>query len=141
MQTFLPVDSFKESAIVLDNQRLGNQRCEAKVILKTLLGESAGWRHHPAVRMWRGYEHALCRYAIVICEVWRARGFNDEQLEYFEQKLETVSRGGDPFWFGDSRLHSSHRSNLLRKNLEHYSKFGWKESPDLSYWWPTKEAA
>jgi hypothetical protein len=43
-----------------------------------------------------------------------------------------------PFWINDERLFSSHRSNLLRKDQEWYGKFGWKEGPDLPYFWPTK---
>jgi hypothetical protein len=44
-----------------------------------------------------------------------------------------------PKWFGDDRFHASHRSNLLRKDLQHYSQFNWEESPDMDYFWPTKE--
>ena len=33
-------------------------------------------------------------------------------------------------------MHASHRSNLLRKDPEHYMQFGWTEPPDLPYVWP-----
>lgn len=33
-------------------------------------------------------------------------------------------------------MHASHRSNLLRKEPEHYTQFGWTEPPDLAYVWP-----
>jgi len=51
MQTFLPYHDFAATARALDRQRLGNQRGEAKVILKTLMGRSNGWLSHPAVQM------------------------------------------------------------------------------------------
>jgi hypothetical protein len=41
-----------------------------------------------------------------------------------------------PPWLGDERLHASHRSNLLRKDPEHYGQFEWTEPDDLPYWWP-----
>ena len=54
MQTFLPYKTFKQSAQVLDNKRLGKQRVEAYQILRALCGESKGWVHQPATVMWRG---------------------------------------------------------------------------------------
>lgn len=33
-------------------------------------------------------------------------------------------------------MHASHRSNLLRKEPEYYTQFGWTEPPDLPYVWP-----
>lgn len=33
-----------------------------------------GWRRHPAVRMWAGYEEALVRYGLQICGAWTAGG-------------------------------------------------------------------
>jgi hypothetical protein len=41
-----------------------------------------------------------------------------------------------PPWVGDDRVHASHRSNLLRKDLEYYSKYRWKEPRDMEYYWP-----
>ena len=142
MQTFLPIDSFQESALVLDDKRLRNQRNECKVILKTLLGmypmkngRPGGWPHHPAVKMWQGYEQSLCRYAIVICETHIAREYSDSLLPFFIEMRNKLPKCGDPLWFG-GRIHSSHRSNLLRKNPNWYGQYGWKETPDMDYFWP-----
>jgi hypothetical protein len=44
-----------------------------------------------------------------------------------------------PWWYGNRDLHASHRSNLLRKDDEYYGRFGWSESPDLPYWWPSQQ--
>ena len=49
MQTFLPYEDFRASARVLDRQRLGKQRVEAKQILQALErpGEPSGWEGIP----------------------------------------------------------------------------------------------
>ena len=56
MQTFLPYADFNKSAEVLDNRRLNKQILEGYQILKVLGNPDprAGWRNHPAVKMWRG---------------------------------------------------------------------------------------
>ena len=141
MQTFLPHADFYKTASVLDWRRLGKQRIEAKQILLTIeKGEEAGgWRNHPAVNMWRGYENALAVYGITICLEWIERGYNDNQLEWFRNKVISYDNKDTPPWLGNKDFHLSHRSNLLRKNLDHYSQF-WPNVPDnLEYVWPSKE--
>ncbi len=41
-----------------------------------------------------------------------------------------------PVWWNNEEFYASHRSALLFKNYEHYSKFGWKENPKYDYVWP-----
>lgn len=143
MQTFLPYQDFQKSLACLDNKRLGKQRVEALQILNTLTGKSRGWRNHPAVRMWRGYESSLYTYACRACYVWKERGFRDtcedklEDLfiEYFGLGELFVSIA-DPPWLGSEHFHASHRSNLLRKDPIHYGQFGWTEPNNLPYIWP-----
>lgn len=78
MQTFLPYGTdMRRNAACLDRQRLGKQRVEAYQILRTLLGESAGWANHPATRMWRGYEDILACYTLTMCERWTDLGYQD----------------------------------------------------------------
>lgn len=132
MQTFLPYPDFVASAKCLDRQRLGKQRVEAKQILNTLL-HGGGWKHHPAVKMWKGYEAALAEYGFVICSEWINRGYRDSLLLFFHSKRSQFTL---PFWLGYEEFHASHRSNLLRKDLEYYSQFHWKEGPGLPYLWP-----
>jgi hypothetical protein len=69
MQTFLPYPDFMKSAECLDSQRLGKQRVEAFQIWQTLTDQSDGWKNHPAIKMWKGYEDALLRY--LDCCVWQ----------------------------------------------------------------------
>lgn len=144
MQTFLPYDEFARSAFALDSKRLGKQRVEAKQILIALgvnVGEHKGnamsrWRHHPAVRMWRGHELWLAHYGWRICQEWINRGFRDTLMPQFEAAIKTSQVTPFPAWVGDPKFHASHRSNLLRKLPEHYSRLGWSEPSDLEYVWP-----
>ena len=129
MQTFLPLPDFDESAIILDYRRLGNQRLEARQLLTSLLNGS-GWSHHPAAKMWKGYELALAEYGNIMILEWIDRGYRNTM------DLIDVDDYVLPPWFGDERVHSSHRSNLLRKDYNYYSQFGWSEGPDLPYHWP-----
>lgn len=137
MQTFLPLSDFKECARVLDYRRLGKQRVEAWQILNTLaLGERAkGWRNHPAVLMWRGHEDALNAYGREMCLEWIERGYNDTMLERFV----CVGAPTLPSWLGNSRLHLSHQSNLIRKYPEHYLQYFPEVPDDLDYYWVTNE--
>lgn len=135
MQTFLPLPDFNECAQVLDYKRLGKQRVEAWQILKALNGESRGWVNHPAVLMWEGYEPALNSYGREMCLEWRARGYVDNMLERFVCFSEPVL----PAWLGDSRLHLSHQSNLIRKLPEHYRQYFPQVADDLPYFWVTNK--
>jgi hypothetical protein len=141
MQTFLPYPDFVECAKTLDWKRLGKQRVEAKQINKALRGEySRGWVNHPAKKMWEGYEVALCEYGIAMCKEWRERGYADACLVYFwEERLywESIRSPRDVHWLNDDSFHASHRSNLLRKDLSYYSKYGWAEPDNLPYIWPS----
>lgn len=124
MQTFLPVASFEASVKILDWRRLGKQRVEAYQLLK------GQYSNHPAAKMWRDYPAALTEYMNCCIREWITRGYNNNML--------IVPVGGYilPAWFGDSCLHATHRANLLRKDPEHYGRFGWSEAPGEGYYWP-----
>ena len=141
MQTFLPYPSFNESAKCLDYRRLGKQRVEAYQILRALTGESKGWVNHPATKMWRGYEVALAKYGSEMCKEWKRRGYKDSLYDkfalYVAAHIDRYTLTFQlPSWI-DGPIHASHRSNLLRKNKEFYSKYEWVEPDNLSYVWPT----
>lgn len=132
MQTFLPLPSLRESLLTLDKKRLGNQ-----VYREALTLLNGGWFNHPASKMWRGYERGLIEYILEGVRVLEERGGNfdwlkDDVMSRPEFKNDLVL----PPWFGDDRLHSSHRSNLLRKDFEYYSQFCWTEVPGMPYYWP-----
>lgn len=140
MQTFLPYPSFADSAAVLDRQRLGKQRVENLQIMKTLL-TGTGWVHHPAVKMWAGYENCLLQYQIQICKEWTSRGYQDTCCQktidlYLEYKK--GSPWAEPPWLGDPDFHLSHQSNLIRKDRAHYQPLFPGVPGYLPYLWPTE---
>jgi hypothetical protein len=145
MQTFMPHDSYEESAQALDTKRLRNQRNECKVILKTLLGEypvtrtgrPGGWPNHPATKMWKGYEYALCCYALEICI--RREQITGDLTEFFESRKAQLPPGGSPLWMGLWTFHESHRSNLVRKDPDYYGPKWPDARPGLEYVWPGEE--
>ena len=134
MQTFLPYANFKLTAHCLDNQRLGKQRVEALQIHNIVSGKrtKGGWVNHPAVTMWRGYQDALALYHNVVIDEWISRGFQNN-MPYLALPKDGIRL---PLWLGDERVHSSHRSNLIRKAPDWYAAFGWLEASDLNYYWP-----
>jgi hypothetical protein len=131
LQTFLPYPDFVKTARVLDNRRLGRQRVEAYQILRVLAGMTKGWTNHPTVRMWSGYEIALSVYMNVMIEEWERRGYRNSMF-----RVTTSDNFDLPPWFADPDFHAAHRSNLLRKDPEHYRKFWPNEPDDLPYVWP-----
>jgi hypothetical protein len=150
MQTFLPYPDFEESARVLDDKRLGKQRVECIQVVRALTRPTYGWKHHPAVLMWKGYEEALGRYGLTCCEVWTGRGHADTcaatiALDLAEAGVlavrtqhELAQAGALPPWLGDERFHRAHRSSLLRKDPAHYTVAFPDVPDDLEYHWPVR---
>lgn len=139
MQTFLTYRSITLTAKSLDMRRLGKQRVETKQILTALENPKYGWQHHPATKMWRGHEYALAFYGYLICKEWISRGYKDSLSDFFFKKLIDPNNQTPwewPVWIDDERVYTSHRSNLLRKNPEHYRKYWPDEPDDLPYFWP-----
>jgi len=132
MQTFLPYSNFSDSAKCLDMRRLNKQRLEALQLLK------GQWKHHPASKMWRGYEIRLAKYGLAICEEWIARGYVDNLKPKFIEYLENNLRPDEaPPWLGGV-IHANHRARLLAKKFDYYQQFGWLEEPTEINYWPVK---
>jgi hypothetical protein len=146
MQTFLPYPDFEQSMRCLDYRRLGKQRVEAFQLLcangdpwalevrAVRTGKTTppkGWSKHPAAIMWRGHDIALAQYMNAAIEEWMRRGYNNTMAIRSCERMMKM-----PDWFGNEAFHASHRSNLLRKDPDFYSKHGWTESPDMEYVWP-----
>lgn len=143
MQTFVPETTYADCARVLDRQRLGKQRVECLQIMNVITGQSAskGWQNHPACNMWRNDPVALLSYTRAICEEWTQRGYNDTCMAKTAIVLGVAVIPSDvyPDWWGDYRVHASHRSNLLRKAPDHYRQYWPHDSDKLDYYWPSKE--
>ena len=153
MQTFLPHADFEQSARSLDLKRLGKQRVECIQVVRGLTVPGYGWRHHPAVKMWRGYEEALGRYSITCCEVWTELGFADTCAATIMTDLgsagvtavrtqeELAAAAALPPWLGDEAFHRSHQSSLVRKDPGFYRARFPGVPDDLPYVWPERPAS
>ncbi|MEU7102659.1 MSMEG_6728 family protein [Streptomyces longwoodensis] len=152
MQTFLPDPDFRRSAELLDRRRLGKQRVEALQVLRGLTVPGYGWRRHPAVRMWHGYEEALVRYGLEVCRVWRELGHQDScaasliagyaagRPHAAVRDQPALAEAGElPPWLGDEAFHLSHRSALVRKDPETYGPLFPGTPDDLPYLWPSSD--
>lgn len=148
MQTFVPFASFVKSASVLDNKRLNKQLLEGRQIYGILFsGKRKGaWVNHPAVLMWRNRENALHSYLKAIKLECDHRGISTTKNwgVITEMHESNWDRGGNvlmPEWWGDERIHQSHRNNLYVKDSEHYAEFAQDDRiaccDRCNYWWPT----
>jgi hypothetical protein len=151
MQTFVPYESFRESASALDSKRLNKQILEGYQILKVLGNPDpkAAWRNHPAVKMWRQHEHGLFSYLQAMIKEAKLRGIKTDKNEanilwVRDQNLKQWG-GGMPSWYNDKdkllRITNSHKANLYRKDPEYYAAFCHYEAKPCcdrcQYYWPT----
>lgn len=135
MQTFLPYNHMRSTSY-LDYKRLGKQRPEANTILKILNGTTPGsaWKNHPAVKMWEGHHKALEVYLRYCALLWEDRGYKNNQVYGKDNFL--LYPQDYPWWWNNPLIYISHRSNLVRKWPEFYSKYGWKDYGIEGYYWP-----
>ena len=141
MQTFLPFSDFKTSLYCLDDRRLGKQRLEADQAIQILSGNGkltkngkVAYANHPTCLQWAGFLDSLKLYFNLTVKLWVAKGYNNN-YSLFELPKTIIH----PPWLGYEPYHSSHRASLLFKKYEHYSQFGWAETPKIEYFWPSKD--
>ncbi len=133
MQTFLPYKDFDKSAQALDSKRLNKQILECYQILKVLSNPDprAGWRNHPAVKMWRGFEHLLLDYTMSMVKEANKRGIKtDKNMQNIVDLINThaIDWGFTiPAWYEDDvkmkRLTTTHKANLYKKDPIYYFDF------------------
>jgi hypothetical protein len=133
MQTFLPYKNFAESASALDNKRLNKQILEGYQILKVLNNDDpkAGWRNHPAVKMWKGHEGQLWLYIMNMVDEANKRGIKTENnMDNLRVLKKYTSRNWGwalPKWYTDPftmrRVLATHKANLFRKDPVYYFEF------------------
>lgn len=151
MQTFLPHEDFTRSAQSLDDRRLGKQRVEVLQIVRALTWPVYGWKRHPAVLMWHGFEEALGAYGMSICKEWCHRGRADTCEVKINADLaaagtdvpprtqeELAANGALPAWLGDEALHRSHQAALVRKDPVWYGPQFPDADPAMPYVWPVR---
>lgn len=157
MQTFLPSADASVSAVILDNKRLNKQILEGYQILNVLSGMSktGGWKNHPAVLMWRGYERGLWEYIQAMIHEAKLRGIRTENNEANLNKLKDQcwNTWGDnkPLFWSDTnklmRIITTHKASLFDKDPLFYAKFGYAKHsiynspccPECKYYWVTHE--
>jgi len=127
VQTFLlypGICGIEQTAMVLDRQRLGKQRVEAKQILMANTGMSTAYKNHPACKMWRGCDDGLAYYGIAMCDEWIARGYKDTTREFFVDFLnaQNSNKAFFPMWIFREDFVNVHRGVLMHKNPTHYNK-------------------
>jgi hypothetical protein len=142
MYTLLPIPDYSETAVTLDRDTLRNQRMAVLKILNCL-HEIDGFEElaeNPAVKMWRGYEPQLCEFGITLCDEWIKRGNLCDVKPEIETHLDWATAGSfvmtKPDWFGDTDLHLSHQSLLLRLDATYYRGFFPATSDELEIVWP-----
>ena len=146
MQTFVPFDNSKDSAAVLDSKRLNKQLLEGRQIYNILSsGQTQGaWVRHPAVLMWKNYDMGLFSYLKAIKDECVHRGIKTDknwnailEIHTNNWNLGTLAM---PEWWGDKRVHQSHRNNLYRKDPEYYVEFMHDDfvscCDKCNYFWP-----
>lgn len=131
MNVFLPYPDFAKSIACLDNKRQWKQTVEAAQILNVLDKPGAAWYNHPASRMFRDYPEALKLYFNLSLEESIRRGVKVKKYSPLQ-----VNNVVYPLWLGKEKFHSFVRGNLLRKDKEFYSKYGWTDPIREGYWWP-----
>ena len=137
MQTFLPYDDFERSVRALDSRRLIKQVLEVQQIITIITRQQGAWKRHPAVLMWKDHVPCLALYGLIAAKEYTRRY---GKIHACVANIERYAKSSVeyPWWFGDIRLHRSHRANLLRKDRIYYRWYRKSCRPDEPYWWPVK---
>lgn len=156
MQVFMSEFVFDDTAQVLDTKRLVKQLLEGRQIMSVLAGEQNGngWKNHPAVRMFEGYEKALYAYLKAIKNEMQTRGYkwekNWEVIEDLYSRHFKNETQGYPLWMRDpetwKRVMITHRGRLWEKDPAHYAHYEGEGHIFMdyvccpgkcTYYWPT----
>ncbi len=130
MQVFLSEYTFQESAKALDTKRLVKQLLEGRQIMTVLAGESAGWKNHPAVKMFAGHERTLYAYLYAIKDEMKSRGYkwenNWEVIQNTYMKYFLSGQQDVPSWMNTDEFDKvviTHRGRLHAKAPELYPQY------------------
>jgi hypothetical protein len=160
VQTFLTSTNSLKCAQNLDSKRLNKQILEGYQILNVLSGRTkGGWRNHPAVLMWKGYEHGLWQYVGSMINIASLRGIKTENNvknlnALYAECSDDWGNEHPAFWRDENkvmRIITTHRANLFKKDPLYYVKYQYAvDSPynapccpdrkePCKYYWPTHE--
>jgi len=116
MQTFMTDRDWSTVASTLDSVRLNKQLVECQQILAVLHGKRQGYKNHPAVKMWAGYEKALATYAKCMGqEIWYRTGKTHKSLKKIKEYDFSNSCRDEPKWVTMEEIIVTHRSRLVQK--------------------------
>lgn len=141
MILYLPYEDFHLSAKAMDFRTLTLQRFEAWRLLHMLKTRVPyGMEKHPTLLMWEDYPSWLAAYGMAICSEWSSQADRETELtELFRTHIEVTDLTDTyPLWLGDSLLHLSHRSNMIKLNPEHYLKLWPGIVEGLPLAWPAE---
>lgn len=130
MNTFLPFSRLDLSAKALDTKRLNKQISEARQIARALLGETNGYKSHPATLMWSGHVEALLEYAMWCCDAFllirKKRHKYETWIQETKKKVAATRAYNEkrtlPWWLGHPKFHEANRKILLWKDPAWYKK-------------------
>lgn len=84
----------------------------------------------PWTKMWRDHEVMLCEYGITLVEEHISRTESEHLVSVLDNlnwHLDNASTGefsmDKPAWFGDTRVHDSHKAFLLRLDRRWYLEY------------------
>ncbi|GIV01619.1 MAG: hypothetical protein KatS3mg015_0449 [Fimbriimonadales bacterium] len=153
MQVFVPYPDIEKSVQCLDDRRLFKQALEAIQLLGVILDlpkadgtKRTGWRNHPATLQWSRWPGALYRYTEAALREAERRGMKTDGLRTLLARIPKPRDRKLPSWWGDEKVHSSHRARLLQKDFEFYSRYKWPEAKakdlwEREYWWAIPEGS
>lgn len=129
MQTLLPFDDFKLSALVLTDRLLEQQIEDCITILETLheTNQAKDW-NHPIVKAWSGSELQLCEFGFTCLDQWTKRRKYSNWSEEKDRRLEwhlDLAGGGEmtmPPWFGKNEVHLEYQGLLRYLDPNTYEK-------------------
>lgn len=134
MNSFVPFDSFADSARYLDNLRLTKQVSECGQMLRVIENWTPrrAWAKHPAVLMWVQWPDAFAHY-MWVCEQERLRRNMNPHKEWHDRHVAWHAMIGEPFempdWWGGA-IHGSHLMILNAK----WSRIPHDDYRHLYYW-------
>lgn len=160
MKILLPYPNFSLSAKVMHTADLFDTLHDIETALSVLhqTDEAAAdtlWEDS-CIQAWRGHEAQLAEYGLTILDEARTRVYTLETVCkecFFEMKghqeslthhqLAAESGGlAHPDWMGNTNLHTSHKSELLRSHPDFYSKlFEFVRADIPVQWMPEADAS
>lgn len=140
-RTWVPEQDLRRCAEVLERRHLTAQISEGLIVLRALMepDDGAGWRRHPCVRMWRGYERFYCAYGVEMCREFRRRfGTVDHCLPQYVAAWQWLCPQDmtPPWWWGRHAVHAADRATLVARFPEHYGPIWPDVEPRDQAAWP-----